>query len=75
MWAGVLSVLGGLALSFGFLGTATNCGSESLTEITTCQNSDAWLHIGFGVLGSGAFLILLASVAAVRRDARARKAS
>jgi hypothetical protein len=72
LWAGVFFMVTGLIVFFVFLGTAANCGSDNLTEITSCRNGNTGLHVGFGVLVSGAFLILCGSVASVRRAARVR---
>jgi hypothetical protein len=70
-----MAMVSGLIVFFLFIGAASNCGSENLTEIASCQNGTAGLHIGFGVLVFGAFLVLGASVASVRRAARARRVS
>jgi hypothetical protein len=73
VWTGILGMLVGLVAFVVFVGTAANCGSENLAEVTTCQNANSGLHVGFGLVAVGALLILCGTVAAVRRTARNRK--
>lgn len=70
LWTGAIAMVAGLIVFFVFLGTATTCGSGNLSEITNCQNADTGLHIGFGVLTGGAFLLFCAAVASVSRTRR-----
>jgi hypothetical protein len=73
VWTGVIAMLAGLIVFFIFLGTAANCGSDNLAEATSCQNGNSGLHVGFGMVAIGAFLILCGTIAAVRRTARNSK--
>lgn len=73
VWSGVMLMAAGVSVIFIFIGGVTNCSSESSAAIAACQHHDLALHAGFGVLASGAVLIFSGAVAAIRRDARARK--
>ena len=72
-WTGAIAMVVGLIVFFVFFGNATNCGSDNLAEITNCQNAKTGLHIGFGVLTGGAFVLFCAALGSVRRAARIRK--
>ncbi len=73
IWTGVIAMGAGLIVFFVFVSTATYCGSENLAEIKSCQNATSGLHVGFGVVALGAFLIVGGAIASVRRTARARR--
>jgi hypothetical protein len=70
LWTGAIATVAGLIVLFVFLGTATTCSSDSLSEIANCQHADTGLHIGFAVLTCGAFVLFCAAVASVRRTRR-----
>jgi hypothetical protein len=68
-------MIAGLIVFSVFVGTATHCGSDGLTELTACTDGSAGLHAGFALLVCGALLLLVGSIVSVRRDARRRKAN
>jgi hypothetical protein len=73
IWTGAIAMVAGLIVFVVFVGEATHCSSENLAEIKRCQNATSGLHVGFGVLALGPFLIVGGAMASVRRTARARR--